>query len=100
EEQKQEKEQNKKAGGTGTAPVLNQEQEYAVRCSSPYIAVKAGPGTGKTKTLVSRLKYLLEYRKVKPADITAVTFTNQADAEMRERIERETGKKQIGRAHV
>ena len=98
EGKKQEREQNKKAGGAGTAPVLNQEQEYAVRCSSPYIAVKAGPGTGKTKTLVLRLKYLLEYRKVKPADITAVTFTNQAAAEMRERIERETGRKQAVRS--
>ena len=77
---------------------LNPEQEYAVRCTSPYIAVKAGPGTGKTKTLVSRLRYLLEYRKVRPAEITAVTFTNQAAAEMRERIEKETGKKQAGRA--
>lgn len=76
---------------------LNPEQEYAVRCSSPRIAVKAGPGTGKTKTLVSRLKYLLEYRKVKPADITAVTFTNQAAAEMRQRIEQETGKKKTAR---
>ena len=77
---------------------LNPEQEYAVRCTSPHIAVKAGPGTGKTKTLVSRLRYLLEYRKVRPAEITAVTFTNQAAGEMRERIEKETGKKQTGRA--
>lgn len=81
-----------------SAPVLNPEQAYAVRCTSPRIAVKAGPGTGKTKTLVSRLRYLMEYRKVKPSDITAVTFTNQAAAEMRERIERETGKKQTARA--
>ena len=80
------------------AASLNPEQEYAVRCTSPHIAVKAGPGTGKTKTLVSRLRYLLEYRKVRPAEITAVTFTNQAAAEMRERIEKETGKKQAGRA--
>lgn len=79
-------------------PVLNTEQAYAVRCNLPRIAVKAGPGTGKTKTLVSRLRYLLEYRKVKPADITAVTFTNQAAAEMRERIGRETGKKQAARS--
>lgn len=77
---------------------LNPEQKYAVRCTSPRIAVKAGPGTGKTKTLVSRLRYLLEYRKVRPAEITAVTFTNQAAAEMRTRIERETGKKQAGRS--
>ena len=86
-----------KEKSAAAAPVLNPEQAYAVRCSSPHIAVKAGPGTGKTKTLVSRLRYLLEYRKVKPSDITAVTFTNQAAAEMRERIERETGKKQAAR---
>ena len=78
--------------------VLNKEQNDAVRCGSPHIAVKAGPGTGKTKTLVSRIKYLMEYRKVRPSDITAVTFTNQAAAEMRERIGRETGKKQAARA--
>ena len=86
-----------KEKAAAAAPVLNPEQAYAVRCASPHIAVKAGPGTGKTKTLVSRLKYLMEYRKVKPSDITAVTFTNQAAAEMRERIERETGKKQAAR---
>lgn len=75
---------------------LNPEQEQAVTLCSPRIAVKAGPGTGKTKTLVSRLKYLLENRRVHPSEITAVTFTNQAAAEMRERIGRETGKKQVG----
>ena len=91
QEKQQSKQQNRAAS-------LNPEQEYAVRCTSPHIAVKAGPGTGKTKTLVSRLRYLLEYRKVRPAEITAVTFTNQAAAEMRERIEKETGKKQAGRA--
>lgn len=84
--------------GQNMSARLNPEQEYAVRCTSPHIAVKAGPGTGKTKTLVSRLRYLLEYRKVRPAEITAVTFTNQAAGEMRERIEKETGKKQAGRA--
>lgn len=87
-----------KEGRQNMSARLNPEQEYAVRCTSPHIAVKAGPGTGKTKTLVSRLRYLLEYRKVRPAEITAVTFTNQAAAEMRERIEKETGKKQAGRA--
>ena len=84
--------------GQNMSARLNPEQEYAVRCTSPHIAVKAGPGTGKTKTLVSRLRYLLEYRKVRPAEITAVTFTNQAAGGMRERIEKETGKKQTGRA--
>ncbi len=91
--------QHEEACETSAAvPGLNPEQAYAVRCLSPRIAVKAGPGTGKTKTLVSRLRYLLEYRKVKPSEITAVTFTNQAAAEMRERIGRETGRRQAGRA--
>ncbi len=85
------------AGTESTSPALNPEQEYAVRCTSLRIAVKAGPGTGKTKTLVSRLRYLLEYRKARPSEITAVTFTNQAASEMRERISRETGKKQAGK---
>lgn len=92
QQEKQQGQQRNRAVG------LNPEQEYAVRCTSPHIAVKAGPGTGKTKTLVSRLRYLLEYRKVRPTEITAVTFTNQAAAGMRERIEKETGKKQAGHA--
>lgn len=82
---------------SGTA-VLNAEQEYAVRCTEPRIAVKAGPGTGKTKTLISRIRYLMEYRHVSPSEITAVTFTNQAASEMRERIVRETGKKNAGKS--
>ncbi len=76
---------------------LNREQEHAVRSISPRIAVKAGPGTGKTKTLVSRMLYLLEYRKVKPSEITAVTFTNQAAAQMRERVEAQSGRRHAGR---
>ena len=72
---------------------LNPEQLRAVTSGTARIAVKAGPGTGKTKTLVSRLKYLLETRRVRPSEITAVTFTNQAAAEMRERVVRETGKR-------
>lgn len=76
-----------------TADQLNEKQEQAVRSVERTIAVIAGPGTGKTKTLISHLMYLLEVRKVKPSEITAVTFTNQAAGEMRERI-----KKQLGRA--
>ena len=81
----------------GRTPRLNQEQERAVISGSARIAVKAGPGTGKTKTLVSRLKYLLENRRVRPSEVTAVTFTNQAAAELKERIVTETGKKSAGR---
>ena len=48
--------------------------------------VTAGPGTGKTKTLVARIAWLIGEQKVKPADIAAVTFTNKAADEMRQRL--------------
>lgn len=66
---------------------LNEEQREAVMAEEPAVAVIAGPGTGKTKTLVSKVIYLIEECKVKPSCITAVTFTNKAAGEMRERLE-------------
>ena len=75
---------------------LNSEQLEAVAGEEKVIAVIAGPGTGKTKTLVSRIAYLIEEKHVKPEEITAVTFTNQAAAEMRQRLEqRLKGKKAV-----
>ena len=88
------------------ASELNQEQERAVHALDRRIAVIAGPGTGKTKTLISHLFYLLENRKVKPSEITAVTFTNQAAKEMRERLQKQMGTRrqlrslQIGTFHA
>lgn len=75
------------------ADILNPEQEQAVHAEEAVVAVVAGPGTGKTKTLVSRVAWLVEERGVKPSEITAVTFTNQAAAEMRERLELRLGGK-------
>lgn len=60
-------------------------------------AVIAGPGTGKTKTLISKILYLLNYRKIKPSERTAVTFTNKAAKEMQQRLQKEIGKKQTVR---
>jgi len=80
---------------------LNEEQLQAVRTISPRTAVVAGPGTGKTKTLVSRILYLLLKRRVKPSEITAVTFTNKAAKEMRQRLEeRLGGKKNTRNLHI
>ena len=90
---------------TERAP-LNAEQRHAVVSASPAIAVKAGPGTGKTKTLTARIRYLLENRRVSPSEITAVTFTSQAAEEMRQRLGKSAGKKgsarsvQIGTFHA
>ena len=76
---------------------LNPAQQAAVEAEEPAVAVVAGPGTGKTKTLVARIAYLVEQRGVKPDEITAVTFTNQAAAEMRERLEQRLGGKRAVR---
>lgn len=71
----------------------NQEQEEAIRSPEPVIAVIAGPGTGKTKTLVSKIVHLIEERRIKPSEITAVTFTNKAARELKERMEEQLGGK-------
>lgn len=68
------------------SPALNQYQRQAVESVFPVTAVIAGPGTGKTKTLVSRIEHLIGERGVKPSEITAVTFTNKAANELNQRI--------------
>ena len=65
---------------------LNEKQQEAAAAIARSIAVIAGPGTGKTKTLVSHALYLLQERNVKPTEMTAVTFTKQAAKEMKERL--------------
>ncbi len=83
---------------------LNPQQYEAVTAADRTVAVIAGPGTGKTKTLVSRIAYLVENCGVKPSEITAVTFTNKAAGEMQERLSQQIGKRavrsmQIGTFH-
>lgn len=72
---------------------LNEEQLAAATVARSITAVIAGPGTGKTKTLVSRIAYLIEEGGAHPSEITAVTFTNKAAAEMRARLEAHFGGK-------
>lgn len=74
---------------------LNQEQLMAVSIPARAVCVKAGPGTGKTKTLVSRILYLMKERGVKAGEITAVTFTRKAAEEMRKRLEKAMGGKRL-----
>lgn len=70
---------------------LNAEQREAAQTDAPFVAVAAGPGTGKTRTLTERVAYLIEEKGVSPKEITAVTFTNQAAEEMKARLEKRLG---------
>jgi superfamily I DNA/RNA helicase len=65
---------------------LNKDQKKAVLHQSGPIMIIAGPGTGKTRTLTHRIAYLIKEKKIPPKNILALTFTNKAAMEMRERL--------------
>ena len=69
---------------------LNPIQREAVLQTDGPVMILAGAGSGKTRTLVSRIQYLIEEKKISPFRVLAVTFSNKAAREMRERVASES----------
>jgi DNA helicase-2/ATP-dependent DNA helicase PcrA len=74
-----------------TEITLNKEQEEAVQYNSGHLLVLAGAGSGKTRVLTSKIVRIIDSGIARPWQILAMTFTNKAAGEMRERIHRQLG---------
>ena len=74
---------------------MNQSQKRAIQREEGPCLVLAGPGSGKTLTIVNRIKFLIEEKRVRPEEILVVTFTRYAAAEMKKRLCKQMGRETI-----
>jgi DNA helicase-2/ATP-dependent DNA helicase PcrA len=79
---------------------LNDRQRRAVTHGTGPLLILAGPGTGKTRTLAARICYLVQEQQVEAEEILAVTFTNKAAEEMKNRLQGQLDPGRIARLHL
>lgn len=79
---------------------LSDAQRRAVTHEDGPLIVLAGPGTGKTRVITSRVAHMIHERGIEPDRVAAVTFTNKAAGELRERLAKLVGQTQAARIHA